>query len=91
MSFITYFRGCESRSQALLLLAARDDYVTEDNAVRFVEVFINELDLAALGFEGVRPAAGRPGYHSSKLLKLYLYGDHFAFAVGFQLRANFCA
>jgi hypothetical protein len=49
--------------------------VTEDNAVRVVEVFIDELDLGALGFEGVQPAvAGRPAYHPSALLKIYLYG-----------------
>jgi len=62
MSFIIYMgRGCESRAPAYLLPVALDDYVTEDNLARFVEVFINELDLAALGFEGVRPAAaGQP-------------------------------
>jgi transposase len=49
--------------------------VTEDNPVRAVEAFIDELDLAALGFEGMQPAAtGRPAYHPSTLLKIYLYG-----------------
>ena len=49
--------------------------MTEDNPVRVVEVFIDELDLGALGFEGVEPAAtGRPAYHPSTMLKLYLYG-----------------
>jgi transposase len=52
-----------------------DDYVTEDNPVRVVEAFIDELELGALGFEGVQPAStGRPGYHPSTLLKIYLYG-----------------
>jgi transposase len=52
-----------------------DDYVTEDSAVRVVDVFIDELDLAALGFAGVVPeATGRPSYHPSTLLKIYLYG-----------------
>jgi len=65
----------EDRRQSLLLLDSLDDYVTEDNPVRVVEVFIDELDLAALGFEGVAPAStGRPAYHPSTLLKLYLYG-----------------
>ena len=49
--------------------------MTEDNPVRVVEVFIEELDLGALGFEGVQPAAtGRPAYHPSTMLKIYLYG-----------------
>ena len=65
----------EDRRQSLLLPESLDDYVTEDNPVRVVEVFIDELDLAALGFDGVQPAAtGRPAYHPSTMLKLYLYG-----------------
>ena len=65
----------EDRRQTLLLPESLDDYVTEDNPVRVVEVFIDELDLGALGFEGVRPAVtGRPAYHPSTLLKIYLYG-----------------
>ena len=63
----------EDRRQSFLLPASLDDYVTEDNPVRVVEAFIDELDLAALGFDGVRPAAtGRPAYHPSTLLKIYL-------------------
>ena len=43
--------------------------------VRVVEVFVDELDLGGLGFEGVEPAAtGRPAYHPSVLLKIYIYG-----------------
>ncbi len=65
----------EDRRQSLLLPESLDDYVTEDNPVRVVEVFIDELDLGALGFDGVKPAAtGRPAYHPSSLLKIYLYG-----------------
>src|ERR1017187_831451 len=65
----------EDRRQSLLLPNSLDDYVTEDNPVRVVEVFIDELDLGALGFEGVQPAAtGRPAYHPSTMLKIYLYG-----------------
>jgi transposase len=65
----------EDRRQSLLLPESLDDYVTEDNPVRVVEVFIDELDLDALGFEGVQPAVtGRPAYHPSTLLKIYLYG-----------------
>jgi transposase len=58
-----------------LLPDCLDDYVTADNAVRVVDVFIDELDLAALGFAGVVPeVTGRPSYHPSTLLKIYLYG-----------------
>ena len=65
----------EDRRQSLLLPESLDDYVTWDNPVRVVEVFIDELDLGALGFAGVQPAAtGRPAYHPSTLLKIYLYG-----------------
>ena len=65
----------EDRRQGLLLPECLDDYVAEDNPVRVVEVFIDELDLGALGFAGVEPAAtGRPAYHPSTLLKIYLYG-----------------
>ena len=52
-----------------------DDYVTENNAVRVIEAFVDELGLVTLGFEGVVPeATGRPSYHPSTLLKIYLYG-----------------
>lgn len=65
----------EDRRQSFLLPATLDDYVTEDNPVRVVEVFIEELDLGSLGFGGVHPAStGRPAYHPSTMLKLYLYG-----------------
>src|SRR5213596_2377967 len=65
----------EDRMQQALLPHSLEDYVSEENPVRVVEVFIDELDLAALGFSGMRPAAtGRPAYHPSTLLKIYLYG-----------------
>src|SRR4051812_23874332 len=63
------------RSQLLLLPEAVDDYVAADNPVRFIEVFVDGLDLAALGFIGTVPkATGRPGYAPADLLKLYIYG-----------------
>jgi transposase len=63
------------RHQVALLPDCLDDYVCADNPVRVVDVFVDELDLAGLGFAGVMPAAtGRPGYHPAILLKLYLYG-----------------
>jgi transposase len=65
----------EHRSQAILLPECLDDYITETNPVRVVDVFVDELNLAQLGFDGVNPAmTGRPSYHPSVLLKIYIYG-----------------
>lgn len=65
----------EDRTQITLLPECLDDYIAEDNPVRAVEAFIDELELGALGFAGVSPAVtGRPSYHPAVLLKLYLYG-----------------
>ena len=65
----------EDRSQVILLPECLDDFVGEDNPVRVIDVFIDELDLTGLGFDGVAPAdTGRPAYHPAVLLKLYLYG-----------------
>ena len=63
------------RSQSTLFPESLDDYVGEDNAVRVIDVFVDELDLGDLGFERVNPrTTGRPSYHPSVLLKLYVYG-----------------
>src|SRR5271169_1286912 len=65
----------QDRSQLILLPDCLDDYVGEDNPVRIVDAFIDELDLAVLGFAGVIPeVTGRPSYHPVTLLKIYLYG-----------------
>ena len=65
----------QDRAQITLLPECLDDYIAEDNPVRVVEAFVNQLDLAALGFEGVDWAAtGRPSYHPSALLTIYIYG-----------------
>jgi transposase len=65
----------EDRKQVTLLPECLEDYIGEDNPVRVVDVFVDELDLAELGFGGAAPAAtGRPGYHPSVLLKIYIYG-----------------
>ena len=65
----------EDRRQGVLLPQFLDDWVSEENPVRAIDVFVDALDLGALGFEGVEPAAtGRPGYHPGLLLKLYVYG-----------------
>jgi transposase len=66
----------DSRTQSFLLPEALDDYVTDTNPVRVVDVFVDELDLLQLGFEGVEPAlTGRPSYHPEVMLKIYIYGD----------------
>jgi transposase len=65
----------EDRRQGVLLPEFLDDYMSEENPVRVIEVFVEELDLGALGFDGVVPeATGRPGYHPGLLLKIYVYG-----------------
>jgi transposase len=64
----------EDRTQGVLLPEFLDDYVAEDNPVRVIDVFVDELDLPALGFAGVVPeATGRPAYHPATMLKVYLY------------------
>jgi transposase len=63
------------RSQMLLLPEAVDDYVGPDNLVRFIDAFVDGLDLTGAGFGRVAPkATGRPGYDPADLLKLYMYG-----------------
>jgi transposase len=63
------------RQQTTLLPECLDDWVDESNPVRAVDVFVDALELRDLGFDGVDPAAtGRPGYHPSPMLKLYIYG-----------------
>ncbi len=65
----------DDRDQSTLLPGCLEDYVTEDNPVRIIDVFVDGLNLTKLGFEGAEPAiTGRPGYHPATLLKLYLYG-----------------
>ena len=65
----------EDRSQATLLPECLDDFIAEDNPVRAVDAFVEELDLQELGFAGADPAAtGRPAYHPAVLLKIYIYG-----------------
>jgi hypothetical protein len=62
-------------SISTLLPAVLDDYVGEDNPVRAIDVFVDGLDLAKLGFDDVAPlATGRPAYHPAPLLKIYIYG-----------------
>ena len=64
-----------SRGQGSLFPECLEDWIEDDNAVRVIEVFVDTLDLHAMGFNGVSPKqTGRPSYHPSVLLKLYIYG-----------------
>jgi transposase len=61
------------RSQSVLFPERLDDYIGEDNPVRVVDAFVENLDLVTLGFErAIAEATGRPGYHPATLLKIYL-------------------
>jgi len=63
------------REQSTLFPECLEDWICEDNPARAIDVFVDELALAELGFGGVDPeATGRPSYHPSVLLKLYIYG-----------------
>ena len=69
------FVESEDRRQGVLLPEYLDDFVAEENQVRVIEAFVDELDLRALGFEGVVPeVTGRPAYHPATMLKIYVYG-----------------
>ena len=69
-----YITG-HDRSQLLLLPEAVDDYVGSENPVRFIDAFVDGLDLAVAGFGRVAPkVTGRPAYAPADLLKLYIYG-----------------
>ena len=71
----TSLKRRDCRGQTTLFSECLEDWIGEDNPVRAVDVFVEELDLAELGFGGVDPeATGRPSYHPSILLKLYIYG-----------------
>jgi transposase len=62
------------RTQGYLLPESIEEYVTSDNPVRVIDAFVEELDLGQLGFSVQPEATGRPGYHPSSLLKIYIYG-----------------
>jgi transposase len=65
----------EDRQQTTLFPELLDDYISEDNSVRVIEAFVDELDLYELGFSSTHPkVTGRPAYHPCTLLKLYIYG-----------------
>jgi hypothetical protein len=71
------FIESESRAQATLLPERLDDWIAEDNPVRAVDAFVDELDVAKLGFEGAEPAATRrPAYHPGARLRLIVGSRH---------------
>jgi transposase len=71
---MAYIAGSD-RAQAVLLPEVLDEYVRDENPVRFLEAFVAQLDLGTLGFQRAVPAeTGRPGYDPGDLLRLYLYG-----------------
>ncbi len=64
-----------NRDQITMFPEALDDYISEDNPVRFIDAFVGSLDLSSLGFQRVITAdTGRPPYHPGDLLRLYIYG-----------------
>jgi len=64
----------EDRNQSTLFPECLDDYISEENPVRVIDVFVDELDLTRLGFRRIEPkVTGRPAYHPSMLLKLFIY------------------
>ena len=64
----------QDRSQGTLFPERLDDFVEEENPVRVIDVFIDDLDISGLGFKAEPAATGRPGYHPKMMLKLYVYG-----------------
>jgi transposase len=63
------------REQGTLFPEYLEDWIDQNNPVRAIDAFVDKLDLFALGFDGIAPeATGRPSYHPSGLLKLYIYG-----------------
>ena len=64
----------EDRRQSTLFPESLDDYIAEDNPVQVVDVFVDEMDLNKMGFKTVPAETGRPSYHPSTMLKLYIYG-----------------
>lgn len=72
---MTRFIEGDCRSQSALFPETLDDYIDQDNPVRVVDIFVEHLNLAELGFARAEAhATGRPGYHPSTLLKIYIYG-----------------
>ena len=64
----------ENREQSTLFPERIDDYISDENPIKLVDAFVDRLNLLELGFESVEPKlTGRPAYHPSTMLKLYIY------------------
>lgn len=63
-----------ARTHATLFPEKLDDYVSEDNATRVIDLFIDGIDLSPMGFKTIAAVTVRPGYHPETMLKLYVYG-----------------
>ena len=70
---MTRFIEGECRTQSTLLPERLDDYIAESTPVRVIDVFIDELHLQSLGFKTEPEDTGRPAYHPSTMLKIYIY------------------
>ena len=71
---MSYIKGYD-RTQAVLFQESIDEIIAPDNVVRFIDVFVNSLDIPSIGFSDVnKNVNGRPPYHPKDLLKLYIYG-----------------
>jgi transposase len=64
----------EARSQSTLFPKALDDYISQKNRIRIIDAFVDNLGLKLLGFNIAPANTGRPGYHASIMLKLFIYG-----------------
>jgi transposase len=64
----------QARTQSTLFPEMLDDFVVEDSAVRVIDFFIDNLNLAGLGFKTEPNRKGRPAYHPIILLKIFVYG-----------------
>jgi transposase len=71
---MTDFIEGECRNQATLFPERLDDYISEESPVRVIDVFVDELDIGSLGFKDQPEVTGRPAYHPTTLLKIYIYG-----------------
>ena len=71
---MTDFIEGENRFQVTFFPERLDDHIVEDNAVRVIDVFFDDIDLSGMGFKTVPEVNGRPAYHPATMLKLYVYG-----------------
>jgi transposase len=73
MKLMKRFVEGASRLQSTLFPDQLDDYIVEDNPVRVIDVFVDEMDLCKMGFKVIPADTGRPSYHPATMLKIYIY------------------